>query len=159
MFMCIAIIPRPPIYTHTETLFPYTTRFRSGKCFSDYLKTVTRILLPICLGIAVLLMMSGMPRTMEGKQAMITLQGDTTQVSTGPVAAFVPIKHLGTNGGGFFGANSAHPLENPTYFTNMLEMVAQMLIPIAMVFTFGFFIKRRKMAWIIIGVINRKDVV
>src|SRR3546814_9144274 len=63
-----------------------------GNFFSDYLKTCTRILLPICLVIAVLLMMSGMPMTMEGKQAMITLQGDTTQVSTGPVAAFVDRK-------------------------------------------------------------------
>jgi len=99
-------------------------------------------------------MLSGSPMTMEGKQDMVTLQGDTVQVSTGPVAAFVPIKHLGTNGGGFFGANSAHPLENPSYFSNMLEMWAQMVIPFAMIFAFGIFIKRRKLSWIILGVMT-----
>lgn len=92
--------------------------------------------------------------TMEGKQQMVTLQGDTVQVSTGPVAAFVPIKHLGTNGGGFFGANSNHPLENPTYFSNMLEMFAQMVIPFAMIFAFGIFIKRRKLSWVIFAIMT-----
>lgn len=125
-----------------------------GNFFSDYLKTCTRILLPICLIIGFLLMLNGTPMTMQGKQEMVTLQGDTVQVSTGPVAAFVAIKHLGTNGGGFFGTNSAHPLENPNYFTNMLEMMAQMLIPFAMVFAFGYFIKRKKMAWVIFGIMT-----
>lgn len=67
------------------------------------------------------------------------MQGDIVQVSTGPVAAFVTIKHLGTNGGGFYGANSAHPPEIPNYLTNMVEMMAQMIIPVTMVFAFGFF--------------------
>ncbi len=125
-----------------------------GNFFNDYLKTCTRILLPICLIIGVLLMLSGTPMTMQGKQEMVTLQGDTVSVSTGPAAAFVAIKHLGTNGGGFFGANSAHPLENPTYFTNMLEMCAQMIIPFAMIFALGFFINRRKLSWIIFGVMT-----
>lgn len=125
-----------------------------GNFFNDYLKTCTRILMPICLIIGTVLMLSGSPMTMEGKQDMVTLQGDTVQVSTGPVAAFVPIKHLGTNGGGFFGANGAHPLENPTYFSNMLEMWAQMVIPFAMIFAFGIFIKRGKLSWIILGVMT-----
>lgn len=125
-----------------------------GNFFNDYLRTCTRILLPICLIIGVLLMISGTPMTMEGRQEMVTLQGDTVQVATGPTAAFVPIKHLGTNGGGFFGANSSHPLESPTYFTNMLEMWAQMVIPVAMIFAFGFFIKRRKLSHIILGVMT-----
>lgn len=120
-----------------------------GNFFNDYLRTCTRILLPVCLLLGVLLMCSGTPMTLEGKTPMITLQGDTVNVSTGPVAAFVPIKHLGTNGGGFFGANSAHPLENPSYFTNMLEMTAQMLLPFAMIFAFGAFIKRKKLGRII----------
>jgi len=125
-----------------------------GNFFNDYLKTCTRILLPICLVLGVMLLFSGSPMTMGGKQQMITLQGDTVQVSTGPVAAFVPIKHLGTNGGGFFGANGAHPLENPTYFSNMLEMFAQMVIPFAMIFAFGIFIKRRKLSWVIFTVMT-----
>ncbi|WP_118952997.1 potassium-transporting ATPase subunit KdpA [Taibaiella helva] len=125
-----------------------------GNFFSDYLKTCTRILLPLCLVMGVMLLFCGTPMTMEGKQQMTGLQGDTLQVSTGPVAAFVPIKHLGTNGGGFFGANSAHPLENPGYGSNMIEMVAQMLIPFAMIFAFGIFIRRRRMAWVIFGVMT-----
>lgn len=92
--------------------------------------------------------------TFEGKDTITTMQGDTVQVSRGPVAAFVAIKHLGTNGGGFYGANSAHPLENPTYLTNITEMLAQMLIPIAMIFALGFVIKRRKLSWMIFGVMS-----
>jgi K+-transporting ATPase ATPase A chain len=125
-----------------------------GNFFRDYLRSCTRVLMPICLLIGVMLMVSGTPMTMEGKQRMTTLQGDPVQVSTGTVAAFVPIKHLGTNGGGFFGTNSAHPLENPTFFTNMLEMIAQMILPFAMIFAFGYFIKRKKMAWVIFGVMT-----
>ncbi|RYF88713.1 MAG: potassium-transporting ATPase subunit A, partial [Chitinophagaceae bacterium] len=79
---------------------------------------------------------------------------DTVNVSRGPVAAFVAIKHLGTNGGGFFGANSAHPLENPTYLTNITEMVAQMIIPFAMIFAFGFYTGRKKLAKMIFGVMS-----
>ena len=92
--------------------------------------------------------------TFEGKDTMVTLQGDTVQVSSGPVAGFVAIKHLGTNGGGFFGANSAHPFENPTYFTNIVEMVTQMIIPIAMIFALGFVLNRKKISWMIFGVMT-----
>jgi K+-transporting ATPase ATPase A chain len=66
----------------------------------------------------------------------------------------IAIKHLGTNGGGWFGANSAHPLENPNYFTNMLEVIVQVLIPIAMLFALGFYIKRKKFAYVIFGVMT-----
>ncbi|MEI6410615.1 MAG: potassium-transporting ATPase subunit KdpA [Bacteroidota bacterium] len=125
-----------------------------GNFYNFFLKSMTRILLPLSLVLAVIFLFNGMPMTFEGKDSVVSMQGDTVQVSRGPVAAFVPIKHLGTNGGGFFGANSAHPFENPNYFTNMVEMVAQMLIPFAMIFAFGFFLKRRKMAWTIFGVMT-----
>lgn len=125
-----------------------------GNFYAYFLKSCTRILLPISLVIAVILVFQGTPMTFEGKDTITNLQGDTVQVSRGPVAAFVPIKHVGTNGGGFFGANSAHPLENPTYLTNMTEMFAQFIIPMAMVFAFGFFIRRKKFAWMIYGVMT-----
>ncbi|MGJ7029979.1 potassium-transporting ATPase subunit KdpA [Niabella hirudinis] len=125
-----------------------------GNFYNVFVKSITRILLPISIIIGIILILNHTPMTFEGKQQMITLQGDTTHVSTGPVAAFVPIKHLGTNGGGFFGANSAHPLENVSYITNMTEMIAQMLIPFAMVFAFGQFINRRKLGWVIWGVMT-----
>ncbi len=111
-------------------------------------KTVTRIFLPLCIVIAILLAFHGTPTSFDGKDTVITMQGDTVQVSRGPAAAMIAIKHLGTNGGGWFNANSAHPLENPDYFTNVLELVAQTIIPIAMIFALGFYINRKKFAWV-----------
>jgi K+-transporting ATPase ATPase A chain len=125
-----------------------------GNFYSLFVRSNTRILLPIALVVAVILVSSGMPMTFEGKDTMVSLQGDSIQVSRGPVAAFVAIKHLGTNGGGFYGVNSAHPFENPSYFTNIVEMVTQMLIPIALIFALGFVIKRRRLSWIIFGVMT-----
>jgi K+-transporting ATPase ATPase A chain len=92
--------------------------------------------------------------TFEGKDAITTLQGDNVEVSRGPAAAFIAIKHIGTNGGGFFGANSAHPLENPTYLTNAVELWAQLIIPFAMIFALGFFLNKRKLSYIIFSVMT-----
>ncbi len=125
-----------------------------GNFYDFFLKSCTRILLPVSFVIAVILSFQGTPMTFEGKDTIVNLQGDTTQVSRGPVAAFVAIKHVGTNGGGFFGVNSAHPFEHPTYLSNMTEMFAQLIIPLAMIFAFGFFIKRKKFAWMIFGVMT-----
>jgi K+-transporting ATPase ATPase A chain len=117
-----------------------------GNFWEIFTRTITRILLPVSLVIAILLAFHGTPTSYAGKDTVVTLQGDTVQVSRGPAAGMIAIKHLGTNGGGYFGANSAHPLENPDYFTNMLELVAQTLIPVAMIFALGFYINRRKFA-------------
>jgi K+-transporting ATPase ATPase A chain len=125
-----------------------------GNFYSFFVRSCTRILLPLALVIASILAFNGSPMTFEGKDSITTLEGDTVRVSRGPVAAFVAIKHLGTNGGGFFGANSAHPLENPSYFTNMVEMIAQMLIPFAMVFAMGFVLKKRRLSYMIFGVMT-----
>lgn len=125
-----------------------------GNYYGFLVRSVTRILLPISIIVGSILLFSGTPMTFEGKQLITTLQGDTASVSTGPVAAFVPIKHLGTNGGGFFGANSAHPFENPTYLTNILQMVTQTIIPFAMVFALGFFLRMKKMSLMIWGVMT-----
>ena len=125
-----------------------------GNFWQIFTVTITRILLPLCIVIAVLLAFNGSPASYDGKDTITTLQGDTMQVSRGPAAGMIAIKHLGTNGGGWFGANSAHPLENPNYFTNMLEVVAQVLIPVAMIFAMGFYIKRRKFANVIFGIMT-----
>lgn len=125
-----------------------------GNFYSYFIKSCTRILLPVSLVIALVLLMEGTPMTFKGKADMVTLQGDSVQVSRGPVAAFVPIKHVGTNGGGFFGTNSAHPFENPSYLSNMAAMFAQLIIPFAMIFAFGFFINRKKFSWMIFGVMT-----
>lgn len=130
------------------------TANKLGNFYDYFLKSMTRVLLPLSLVVAVLLMFNGTPQTVEGKDSIVTLQGDSVQVSRGPVAGFVAIKHLGTNGGGYYGANSAHPLENPSYFTNMVEMVAQLIVPFAMVFAMGFYLKRKRFAWMVFGVMT-----
>lgn len=130
------------------------TTDKLGSFYFFFVRSCTRILFPIAIVVASLLAFNGTPMTFEGKDSIINLQGDKVEVSRGPVAAFVAIKHLGTNGGGFFGPNSAHPLENPNYFTNIVEIVTQMLIPLAMIFALGFIIKRRKLSWTIFGVMT-----
>ncbi|UIR57087.1 potassium-transporting ATPase subunit KdpA [Sphingobacterium sp. SRCM116780] len=125
-----------------------------GNFYNYFLKSCTRILLPLSFIVAIILCFEGTPMTFEGKDTMVTLQGDTVHVSRGPVAAFVAIKHIGTNGGGFFGTNSAHPFENPTYLSNMVEMSAQMIIPFAMIFAFGYFIRRKKLSWMMFSVMT-----
>lgn len=130
------------------------TAITLGNFYDYFVKSCTRILLPVSFVIAVILAFEGTPMTFEGKDTITTLQGDTVQVSRGPAAAFVAIKHVGTNGGGFFGANSAHPFENPSYLTNMVEMFAQLIIPLAMIFAFGYFIRRKKLSWMIFGVMT-----
>lgn len=125
-----------------------------GNFYSLFVRSCTRILLPISFIVAILLAFNGSPMTFAGKDSMISLEGDTVQVSQGPVAAFVAIKHLGTNGGGFFGANSAHPLENPNYFTNIVQMATQLLIPLALIFALGFVIKKPRLSWMIFGVMT-----
>jgi len=125
-----------------------------GNFYDYFVKSLTRILLPLSVVVATLLMFEGTPQTALGKDSMVTLEGDSVQVSRGPVAGFVAIKHLGTNGGGFFGANSAHPLENPTYFSNMVEMWSQMVIPVAMVFALGFYLRKRRFSAVVFGVMT-----
>ncbi|MGV3611732.1 MAG: potassium-transporting ATPase subunit KdpA [Fluviicola sp.] len=125
-----------------------------GNFYNYFIKSCTRILLPVSFVAAIILVLSGTPMTWEGKETITTLQGDEQVVSRGPAAAMVAIKQAGTNGGGFFGVNSAHPLENPTYLTNMVENILIVLIPIAMVFALGYYLKRKRMAWMIMGVMT-----
>jgi K+-transporting ATPase ATPase A chain len=125
-----------------------------GNFWSIMVKSITRILLPLSLVMGIVLAFNGTPASFDGKDTITTLQGDSVQVSRGPAAGMIAIKQLGTNGGGWFGANSAHPLENPSYFTNIVESIAILLIPIALVFTLGFYINRKKLAYVIFGVMT-----
>lgn len=123
-----------------------------GNFWNYFVKAITRLLLPLSIVVALILTFNGTPSSYAGKDQFISLQGDTVNVSRGPAAQMIAIKHLGTNGGGWFGANSAHPLENPNYLTNMVEIIAQFIVPIAMVLAFGYFIRRKKLGWVIFGV-------
>ncbi len=125
-----------------------------GNMYNYFIKSCTRILLPLSVVVALLLLFNGMPMTFKGKDQYISMQGDTVNVSRGPAAAMIAIKQLGTNGGGFFGTNSAHPFENPNYFTNMVECICIILIPIALVFALGYMLKRKKFAWMVFAVMT-----
>jgi K+-transporting ATPase ATPase A chain len=125
-----------------------------GNFYSFFVRSCTRVLLPLSFVVAIILVMNGTPMTLEGKDTIKTLEGNEQNVSRGPVAAFVAIKQLGTNGGGFYGPNSANPMENPNYLTNIVENVAIVLIPIAMVFALGFVLKRKKLSWTIYSVMT-----
>ena len=93
----------------------------------------TRILLPLSLIVGFILILQGTPMGFDGKMKVTTMEGQEQMGSQGPTAAIVPIKQLGTNGGGYLGVNSSHPLENPTYLTNMVECWSILIIPMAMV--------------------------
>jgi len=123
------------------------TATQLGNFYAYFLKSCTRILLPISFIAALVLIAEGTPMNLfEGKDTVTTLQGDTVQVSRGPAAAMIAIKQAGTNGGGYFGVNSAHPLENPTTLTNAVENILILLIPMAFVFALGFYLKNRRLS-------------
>ena len=123
-----------------------------GNFWVYLVKSTTRILMPLSLLVGILLVINGTPMSFDGKQTITTLEGAEQVISQGPTAAIVPIKQLGTNGGGYFGVNSSHPLENPNAFTNMLECWSILIIPMAMAWAFGFYVRRRKLAAWIFGV-------
>lgn len=124
------------------------TRTELGNFYNLLVKSCTRILLPVAFVVALVLVWQGTPSTFEGAQSIITLEGDTVNVARGPVAPMVAIKQVGTNGGGFFGPNSTHPFENPTYIANITENFAILFIPIALVFAFGFYMHRPKIGYV-----------
>jgi K+-transporting ATPase ATPase A chain len=134
--------------------FKEKTTNNLGNFFEIFTKTITRILLPISIVIAIILAFNGTPASFKGKDSFVSLQGDTVHVSRGPAAGMIAIKHLGTNGGGWFGANSAHPLENPNYFTNSVELIAQVVLPIAMLFALGIYIRNKKFAYVVFGIMT-----
>jgi potassium-transporting ATPase potassium-binding subunit len=125
-----------------------------GNFWSIFVKSTTRLLLPLSVILAFILVFNGTPASFDGKDTIITMQGDTSVVSRGPAAGMIAIKQMGTNGGGYFGANSAHPFESPNYLTNMAEAISIIVISIALVFAFGFYTKRKKFAYVIFGVMT-----
>ena len=109
-----------------------------GNFWRYLMLSTTRILLPLSLIVGMILIVEGTPMGFDGKMELTTLEGQTQQVSQGPTAAIVAIKQLGTNGGGYFGVNSSHPLENPTYLTDIVECWSILIIHMALAFAFGF---------------------
>jgi len=131
-----------------------------GNFWVDMVRTVLYILLPLSLAFAVVLVSQGMPQTFNQSATATILQATkdgngkpvTEQtIALGPVASQIAIKQLGTNGGGFFNVNSAHPYENPTPLSNFLEMLAILLIPAALCYTFGCMVRDKRQGWAILA--------
>ncbi|HZY81862.1 MAG TPA: potassium-transporting ATPase subunit KdpA [Cyclobacteriaceae bacterium] len=125
-----------------------------GNFYKLLVRSCTRILLPLSVVVALILVWQGTPSTFAGSETVVTLEGDTVNIARGPVAPMVAIKQVGTNGGGFFGPNSTHPFENPTYLSNIVENVAIMFVPIALVFSFGFFMHRPRLGYAFFAVMT-----
>ncbi len=115
-----------------------------GNVWVDLVRTLTRILLPLASVAAIVLLATGVIQDFAGFRTVHTLTGGTATVPGGPVASQEAIKMLGTNGGGFFNANSAHPFENPTGFSNLFEIVLMLLIPFALTRTYGLLVGDRR---------------
>ncbi|WP_281517566.1 potassium-transporting ATPase subunit KdpA [Ferranicluibacter rubi] len=123
-----------------------------GNFFVDVQRATFLVLLPLALIVAILLLFPGVPMTFQGSAVATTLEGVQQTIARGPVAAFVAIKQLGTNGGGFFGPNSTHPLENPTFWSNVLQTISIIIIPMGCVWMFGRIIGRMKHAAVLFTV-------
>lgn len=122
-----------------------------GNFFVDMVRIITRVFLPLSIVVALFLVWQGVPQTLSPNLTVSTIEGKLQDIPLGPVASLESIKHIGTNGGGFFGANSAHPFENPTPLTNLLEILSMMLLPGSLVYTFGLMLKNKKQGWVIFG--------
>lgn len=127
-------------------------RTNFGNFYRDVWRATGLILIPLSLLFAGFFAICGMPMTFDGAAVAQTLEGATQTIARGPVAAFVAIKQLGTNGGGYFGPNCTHPLENPNFWSNVGTNVAILMIPMATVWMFGRIIARMRHAAVIFGV-------
>ncbi|MBV9387546.1 MAG: potassium-transporting ATPase subunit A, partial [Chroococcidiopsidaceae cyanobacterium CP_BM_ER_R8_30] len=124
-----------------------------GNFYVDLIHAITRVLLPISIICAVALLIAGVPETLSGPEIVTTLEGATQTIARGPVAHFESIKMLGDNGGGFFGAGSAHPFENPNGATELIEVLFQLLLPAAFIYTYGVFIGNTRQAWLLFWIV------
>jgi len=123
-----------------------------GNFWVDLTRGIYRLFLPICLILSLVYVWQGIPQTLEPAITATTLEGATQTIARGPVASLESIKQVGTNGGGFFNQNSAHPFENPTPLTNTLEILSMLLIVPALTYTFGTMVKARRQGWVFFGV-------
>ncbi|MEI7827238.1 MAG: potassium-transporting ATPase subunit KdpA [Euryarchaeota archaeon] len=122
-----------------------------GNFYFDFVRSLTRVLLPLALIVSLILLAQGVPQTLSGPITHTTVEGANETLYLGPVASLESIKHLGTNGGGFFAQNSAHPYENPTPVTNVVEIVSMLLLPVSLIYAFGVLVGNTREAWVLIG--------
>lgn len=120
-----------------------------GNFWVDLVRCVLYVFLPLCLVFALVLVSQGVVQNFNGYAQATTLTGEMQLLPQGPAASQIAIKQLGTNGGGFFNVNSAHPFENPTPLTNFLEMLSILLIPAALTHTYGVMVSSKRQGWVI----------
>ncbi|MDQ0214493.1 K+-transporting ATPase ATPase A chain [Oikeobacillus pervagus] len=137
---CMAFCRR--LVANTDTL---------GNFFVDLVRVTTRVLIPIATIVALLLVFQGSPQTFHSNETVHTIEGKMQDIALGPVASLESIKHVGTNGGGFNGANSTTPYENPTVISNIIELLSMMLLPGACVVAFSLMVVKRKKKKTIFG--------
>ncbi|WP_438492670.1 potassium-transporting ATPase subunit KdpA [Paenibacillus sp. IHBB 3054] len=118
-----------------------------GNFFEDFVKAIIRVFLPLALLVTMALVALHVPQTLKPTLEVTTLEGAAQQIAIGPVASLESIKHLGTNGGGFFGANSAHPFENPSPLTNVIEILSMWMLPASLPYMYGLFAKNKRQGW------------
>ncbi len=118
-----------------------------GNFWADMTRFILRVMLPTSLVMALLLIWQGSPQTLSPFVQATTLEGARQSIAVGPVASLESIKHIGTNGGGFFAANAAHPYENPTPLTNLILILAMLWLPTSLVYTFGLFARNARQGW------------
>ncbi|GAA3313781.1 hypothetical protein GCM10020331_004700 [Ectobacillus funiculus] len=145
-----------PMFTSAATGFAVAIAFirglvarqdNLGNFYVDLVRSITRIFLPLSFIVALFLVFQGVPQTLHGAADATTIEGAKQTITRGPVAALESIKHIGTNGGGYFGTNAAHPFENPTPLTNFIHILCLMLLPTALVYAFGVMIKNKRQGW------------
>jgi potassium-transporting ATPase potassium-binding subunit len=145
-----------PMFTSAATGFAVAIAFirgliarqnNLGNFYVDLVRSIIRVFLPLSFLVALFLIFQGVPETIHGAAHATTLEDAKQTITRGPVASLESIKHLGTNGGGYFGTNSAHPFENPTPLSNLIEILCMLLLPTALVYAFGVMIKNKRQGW------------
>ncbi|RAP73191.1 potassium-transporting ATPase subunit KdpA [Paenibacillus montanisoli] len=149
-----------PMFTSAATGFAVAVAFirglvgrqdNLGNFYVDMVRGITRVFLPLSFIVALFLVFQGIPQTFQGAVDVTTLEGAKQTITRGLVASLESVKHLGTNGGGWFGTNAAHPFENPTPLSNVVHIVCMMLLPTALVYAFGLMVRNKKQGWAVFG--------
>lgn len=122
-----------------------------GNFYQDFTRAFLYVFLPVMIAASLFFIAQGVPQSFNPQVVAHTLEGGIQKIAIGPVASLLAIKQFGTNGGGFFNANSAHPFENPTAWTNFVEIMLELAIPMGLVYLFGLWLKDRKQGWMIWG--------
>ena len=124
---------------------------RLGNFWVDLYRSLAFVLLPLAVVAALVLVSQGTPQTLDATATAVTVEGNEQSIARGPVATQIAIRHLGTNGGGFYNTNAATPFENPNGLTNAFELLLQLIVPVACVFMFGRLVGARRLAWVVVA--------